>query len=157
MEIFLDKNGQKVQLSFQKNKFPLRSIHVLVICSYLDKWVLTKHKVRGLEFPGGKVEKGETLEEAARREVLEETGGIIEEIRFVAEYLVEAKDNPFVKSVFYAKIQKFDGNQTYFFETDGPVLKSKELLQERLSKEYSFIMQDEVIPSCLNFIERHLL
>jgi ADP-ribose pyrophosphatase YjhB (NUDIX family) len=42
------------------------------------------HKWRGLlGLPGGKVERGEALEEALRREILEETGLSIEEIRFV--------------------------------------------------------------------------
>ena len=35
-----------------------------------DQWLLTHHLRRGLEFPGGKVELGETPEEAAVREFM---------------------------------------------------------------------------------------
>ena len=41
----------------------------LVICRFFDQWLLTRHKERGWEFPGGKREPGETLEVAAFREV----------------------------------------------------------------------------------------
>ncbi len=52
----------------------------MVICQYEKGWLLTNHKTRGFEFPGGKVEQGESLEEAARREVYEETGAILGEL-----------------------------------------------------------------------------
>ena len=48
--------------------------HVLVVLKYKDKWLLTQHSNRGIEFPGGKAEEGETIEEAAIRETIEETG-----------------------------------------------------------------------------------
>lgn len=45
--------------------------------------LLVKNKKRGWEFPGGYVDHGETLEEAAVREVKEETGIDIRVTRFL--------------------------------------------------------------------------
>ena len=50
--------------------FLLSQKHVWVVCRYGDQWLLTHHLRRGLEFPGGKVELGETPEEAAVREFM---------------------------------------------------------------------------------------
>ena len=74
MITFLDYYQNQVELSFDDHPFSDRPLHVWVIAVYEGKWLLTHHKQRGYEFPGGKVEPGETAEEAARREVMEETG-----------------------------------------------------------------------------------
>ncbi len=60
METFLDKNGCTVRMAFEQNAFSKVSGNVLVVCDYEGKWLLTSHKERGWEFPGGKIEAGET-------------------------------------------------------------------------------------------------
>ncbi|PLR84438.1 nucleoside triphosphatase YtkD [Bacillus canaveralius] len=152
MKEFHDQNGQPVRLSFQPNQFSLPSRHVLVICRFQDKWLLTSHKIRGLEFPGGKTESGETLEEAARREVFEETGARLQSLHYVGEYEVGG-EIPFVKTIFYGVVERIEERET-FFETNGPVFISGPLLKARLKDEYSFIMQDDVIATSLLEIKR---
>ncbi|MCR2821771.1 RNA deprotection pyrophosphohydrolase [Lederbergia panacisoli] len=146
MRQFYDANGNKVFISFEKHVFPLEPRHVLIICRFEGKWLLTDHPIRGLEFPGGKLEAGETVEEAAAREVYEETGGIIKTLDYIGEYYVEDKQNsPFVKAILYAVVNTLEKKEN-FMETNGPVLKEKDVLEEELmNPEYSFIMKDEVV------------
>ncbi|MHC0038951.1 RNA deprotection pyrophosphohydrolase [Pseudoneobacillus sp. C159] len=145
MKEFLDSNGNKVQFLAEPHGFSVQPNHVLVICQYGSQWLLTNHKKRGWEFPGGKVELNESLEEAARREVLEETGAYIRDLAPLGTYKVNEPNSFFIKKIFYATIDKLEWKQDYH-ETNGPVLVDKELLlKERFNEQYSFIMKDEIV------------
>ncbi|MBT2571768.1 NUDIX domain-containing protein [Planococcus sp. ISL-110] len=132
---YLDLNGYSCKLSFEKNTFPLESKHVLVICRYNGKWVLTRHNERGLEFPGGKVEAGESLQGAAKREVYEETGARLKELEWFAEYVVYSA-KPFCKTVFAGAVDKVD--PILLLETEGIVL----MEELELDGDFSFLMRD---------------
>lgn len=153
MKTFFDIVGNKVELSLSSQSFQEKVMHVLVICQLGNDWILTRHKKRGLEFPGGKVEAGETLEAAARREVYEETGAILSELLRLGEYRVLDPKGAFVKAVFYGRVKQIKQKSDYL-ETDGPVAIKSDILSLRFGKEYSFIMKDQVIEECLKQIEK---
>ncbi|MBD5152543.1 MAG: NUDIX domain-containing protein [Oscillibacter sp.] len=65
----------------------------VIIARADGKWVLCKHRERNtLEVPGGHREAGETVEEAAVRELKEETGAVEFSIRPVCVYSVLRDD-----------------------------------------------------------------
>ena len=144
MKRFIDQNGYEIE--YAKEACFGESKHVWVVCRLNGQWVLTKHRRRGLEFPGGKQEAGETLEEAAKREVYEETGGIVGSLLFLGQYKVHDPIKPFVKSIYFAELSGLEQKQNYL-ETEGPVL--LECLPEELGEGYSFIMKDDILPLSL--------
>lgn len=153
---FTDYYRNEVELSFDKEPFSTAPKHVWIICRYENKWLLTHHRGRGLEFPGGKVEHGETAEQAARREVLEETGGIVEKLHYIAQYNVNGKRDTIIKNVYFAPIHTLEKQSTYY-ETLGPVLLEEIPNDVKTREEFSFMMKDGVLTHCLNYVKRHFL
>src|SRR5699024_2819575 len=135
----------EVTLSFADHPFSKQPKHVWTICKYKDKWLLTKHKERGLEFPGGKVEEGETAEQGAIREIHEETGGVVDRIYYVGQYFVAGKKDHVIKNIYFAKVKQLVKQPTYF-ETEGPVLLKEIPKNIKCNKQFSFIMKDDVLP-----------
>ncbi|MUV39255.1 8-oxo-dGTP diphosphatase [Lentibacillus sp. JNUCC-1] len=153
MHTFRDYYKNLVTLSFEDHPFSEQPKHILVICEYNGEWLLTKHSDRGLEFPGGKVEPGETAKQAAVREVHEETGGIVNAIQYIGQYVVEGKAETVFKNVYYATITRLETQSTYF-ETEGPVLRKELPKDMKVDQNFSFIMKDEIVPRSIEQITR---
>lgn len=148
---FIDYYKNKVTLSFENHPFSKQPKHVWVICKYKDQWLLTKHKERGLEFPGGKVEPGETALQGAIREIHEETGGIVDSIHYIGQYYVAGKKEHVIKNVYFAKVKQLVKQPTYY-ETEGPVLLMDIPHDVKNRQSFSFIMKDDVLPRSMDVI-----
>ncbi|WP_273853230.1 RNA deprotection pyrophosphohydrolase [Guptibacillus spartinae] len=148
---FTDYYHNQVTLSFQDHPYSSAPKHVWVICRLGNQWLLTEHARRGIEFPGGKVEEGESAEEAAVREVFEETGGVVKRLNYVGQYRVEGKGGTIIKNVYYADIERLVKKDDYM-ETRGPV-QLKSLPEDlHLNERYSFMMKDQVLTYSLKHL-----
>lgn len=126
MYIFEDELGGRVELTFGPNRFGMPARHVLLVLKYDGKWLLTKHRTRGIEFPGGKAEAGESIEAAVIREAIEETGVTIGHIKQFAEYIVDS-DVTFCKAVFTGEVLSIEENPA-LYETTGAIWLTDEAL-----------------------------
>jgi 8-oxo-dGTP diphosphatase len=152
---FIDFYKNKVEFSFANHPFSTNPRHVWIVCRLGDNWLLTQHKDRGIEFPGGKVEAGETPEEAAHREVYEETGGSVETLTYIGQYRVTGKQEVVIKNVYFAHIRGLDVKEHYF-ETVGPVLLKELPLNIKINHQFSFIMKDDVLQYSIEWLENNL-
>lgn len=139
MYTYQDLLGNDVSISFDVLE---EADDVLVIAKFHDAWLFTTHKARGIEFPGGKGESGESNEETARRETMEETGAKLDSLHIVAQYEVKTAERTFSKRVYLANVTDFV-NQVDYMETFGTTLIAGDLANIVQQKQFSFFMQDE--------------
>lgn len=150
---FQDYYKNEVQLTFNDHGFISDPRHVLVICRYKEQWLLTRHSRRGLEFPGGKVEAGELPDDAAVREVWEETGAGLASIEWLGQYKVTGKAEVIYKNVYFARVEEIIPKEDYM-ETLGPVLCRELPADLKNNASFSFLMRDDVIPYCLTELKQ---
>lgn len=144
MYTFKDYYRNTVHLSFEEEPFSNAPGHVWVICRYRESWLLTDHSDRGYEFPGGKIEPMEKAEQAAIREVKEETGACVKDLFYIGQYKVLGKEKKIIKNIYFAKIDKIE-EQTTYYETNGPVLLKNLPEDIKKNQRYSFVMKDGVL------------
>ncbi|EAF8528572.1 nucleoside triphosphatase YtkD [Listeria monocytogenes] len=153
MFIYKDTLGNNVTVYFEAQEN--NPDDVLIIPKTEEGWLFTEHKIRELEFPGGKGEPEETNLEAAKRELMEETGAISDELHFVADYLVESEERTFTKRVYAARVISIESLADYL-ETNGPVIIQGELSQFILQPAFSFFMRDAGMVQIVQQAERIL-
>ena len=86
----------------------------VIVAKSEGKWVFCKHKDREtFEIPGGHREKQESILQAAKRELMEETGALDFSIKPICVYSVTGKNrvndsgNETFGMLYYADVQRF--------------------------------------------------
>lgn len=106
---------------------------VVCVCRYQGKYIFSYNKKReGFEIPGGHIEEGEKWEDACKREIYEETGGIVKKIKPICVYKISS-----FGILCFAEIEKL----------------------ESLPKEYEMekIILTNTLPDNLSFKESHTM
>ena len=98
-----------------------------------DKVVTTKYKEGNkksgyYEIPGGKIEEGETPEQTAIREMKEETGVTVKNLKYKGNMIIEYPNRIFDFDVFITN--ESEGEPQEFEENTSEWIEIKELLQK---------------------------
>jgi 8-oxo-dGTP diphosphatase len=83
--------------------------YAVIISKHKDKWVFCMHEDRNTwEVPGGHREKDEDIDDAAKRELFEETGAIEYNISSICDYSVTIDNITRHGRLFYADIIRLE-------------------------------------------------
>lgn len=119
------------------------SVMVFPILGQGVVWV--RHPARGWEVPGGKLELGETAEQAICREAFEEAGVSLDNLQWIAEYRFTAGVEARTKWVYTAKVTRIQ-NRPLDSEIADVVIFDPALTPElaAVREDVSLIMKDDV-------------
>lgn len=90
------------------DEIPDAQLRFAVIAARQDgEWIFCRHRLRAAwELPGGHRERGETIDEAARRELNEETGATAFDLHPIALYVVEQNGDEVSGALYFAEVYK---------------------------------------------------
>lgn len=100
-----------VEVEFYKPVFDpgVRILFSVIVTRYRNKWIFVRHRKRVTwEIPGGHVEEIETPDEAASRELKEETGASEFTVECVAVYSVRENGTTGYGKLYFADVKKLD-------------------------------------------------
>lgn len=120
----------------------------VIMARFNEKWIFVKHKNRSTwEIPGGKREKHESIIEAAKRELSEETGAIKFHIKSLCIYSVSDHQTQTFGQLFFAevdhigKLPDLEISEIEFFD-EMPKNLTYPLIQPFLAKKVEYLLKN---------------
>jgi 8-oxo-dGTP diphosphatase len=151
MHTFFDDFGLPVTLTFDPQVYRQRTAaHVLVFPFYEGKLLFTRHRQRGIELPGGKVEPGETSLGAAVRETYEETGYSLLSIERIGQYVI---NHSMIKDIYLGLVDRKVGDPTGT-DVSGAILMDPIPEHVKGNPLFSRFLYDDVYPMTLAHIQQ---
>ncbi|MGU3470749.1 NUDIX hydrolase [Paenibacillus sp. D51F] len=126
-----------------------------IVINDQNELLLIKGPRRGWEMPGGQVEVGESLSQAAIRETKEESGIDIEIIRFCG--IFQNVGNSICNTLFLARpiggelIQTAESLESGFFPIEEALDKVK---WKNFRERIEYCLKPEVQPFCIEFMDK---
>ncbi|WNC12798.1 NUDIX domain-containing protein [Brevibacillus brevis] len=152
MHAFQDDFGLPVKLTFDPAEYARHEArHVLVFAFCKGKLLFTRHRTRGIELPGGKIEPGESSLAAAVREAYEETGAILDGIERIGQYTI---DGSMCKDIYVARALQYADTPTGS-DVAGTVVFDDIPLHVKGNPAFSRLLYDDVYPLALAKVRSH--
>lgn len=152
MHAFVDDFGLPVELTFDPRDYRQNEArHVLIFPFWQGKLLFTRHRTRGIELPGGKIEPGESSLAAAVREVYEETGAVLEGIERIGQYTI---DDTMVKDIYVARVFQYTEIPTGT-DVAGTILFDTFPTEVKGNPQFSRLLYDDVYPLALSHALAH--
>lgn len=130
-----------MQVNFHDEIDDYQLKYAVIISRYKGKWIYCKHRDRlTYEIPGGHRENGESIEEAARRELFEETGAKKFELIPICVYSVTDGDKTTYGMLYYASVSTIGVKPTneiekIYFLDEHPPMQTYPEIQPKLVEE----------------------
>ncbi|MEX0987014.1 MAG: NUDIX domain-containing protein [Bacteroidales bacterium] len=79
--------------------------YVVIGAREMEHWIFVRHQERdSWELPAGHIEEHESADEAAKRELYEETGTVRSDLRALYDYSIEIGGQTFIGRIFFADV-----------------------------------------------------